>query len=57
MQKLVDGIAWAVWLLGVIWLPIVLALPVAGGGRAVAARAPLRQCSALGRPVAASTRL
>jgi S-DNA-T family DNA segregation ATPase FtsK/SpoIIIE len=27
VQKLVDGIAWAVWLLGVIWLPVTLALP------------------------------
>ena len=57
-QKAVDGIAWLVWLLGVIWPAAGGGAAGAGAGRAVAGRAPARQRARAGppRPVPGSTR-
>ena len=50
LQKVVDGIAWAVWLLDLVWLPVTMVVPWLLLARVVAARPPPRPGAALGRP-------
>ena len=47
-HTVVQAVAWLVWLVEAVWRPLLITLAVAGGGRGVAARPPLRRAARAG---------